>query len=213
MSISKQGIWKENSFSETLLSQYDTKFYTEPDGSVWIRIFHHGNPASVKFASTDTYTTSVYKDENRWFNCSLCYLISGTWELMYKEAFTSSSEEMKFRWTQKTNPMEGTYEDVSPTSANIVRNTSSGYSTTTAAGGIYKLNSSCYLCITNSSKGNWFGAIGAWNVWNNGIPGYPGLSTAVTTGYIDLYLRVDGYLNNKVREFKTGVTSTDFYEI
>lgn len=209
MSIKKNGIINEKVFTETLSCQYDTNYYVEPDGSVWIRIFHHNNPASGLFASTDSFTTSVYKDANRWFNVSLCNNISGTWELMIKQKLTISDAETKYRWSQKTNPMLGSYADVAPTSSNIVKNTSSGYSTT--SGGIYKLNSNTYLVVANQNNGNWFGAIGAWSEYQGGIPGYP--NTAITTGYMDLYLRIDVKSNNKTSKNKVGFISNNFYEI
>lgn len=210
MGIYKTGIVSESSFSETLMCQYDTNFYDEPDGSVWIRISHHNNPTTYKFASTDTFASSVYKDDNRWFNVSLCNVITGTWEVMVKQKTTSTATETKFRWTQKTNPMLGTYEDVAPSSANIVRNTSSGY-TVSSFGGLYKLNSNTYLVATNGSKGNWWGAIGAWGAHQGGIPGYN--AQVVTTGYIDLYLRVDNISNSKTSKYKVGFCSNEFFEI
>lgn len=210
MSIGKNGVITERSFSTSLLSQYDTNFYDEPDGSIWIRIAHHNNPTNTGlFSSSDTFTTSVYKDENRWFNVSLCNLVSGTWELMVKQKRTSSSSEEKYRWTQKTNPMAGSWSDVQPTSSNIVRNTSSGY-VNNSMGGIYKHNSLTYLVIANGNNGNWFGAFGAWTNHEGGIPGFP--NTVITTGYMDLYLRVDNITNTKVSKNKVGFTARDFIE-
>ena len=211
MSINKNGIITEQCFSTSLLSQYDTNFYIEPDNSIWIRIAHHNNPANTGlFSSSDTFTTSVYKDKNRWFNVSLCNLISGTWELMVKQKQTSTSSEEKYRWTQKTNPMGGSWSDVQPTSSNIIRNTSSGY-INNSMGGIYKHNSNTYLVIANVYNGNWFGAFGAWTNYNGGIPGFP--STAITTGYMDLYLRVDSVSNIKVSKNKVGFIAKDFIEL
>jgi len=61
--------------------KYDSNIYFEPDGSTWVHLFHHNNPASVKFASSDTFTTSVYKDADRWFNFEVCNYVN-TWELL-----------------------------------------------------------------------------------------------------------------------------------
>ena len=47
MNISKQGIISASEFSEIPVNPYDTTIYTEPDGSNWIRIFHHNNPADI----------------------------------------------------------------------------------------------------------------------------------------------------------------------
>ena len=75
LNISQQGIVKTDLFSEVITNPFDTTIYFEPDGSAWIRIFHHNNPGNARFASTDTFTTQVYKDEDRWFNVSLCNLL------------------------------------------------------------------------------------------------------------------------------------------
>ena len=195
MSFNKSGVVSDNCFAPSIISKYDRNYYMEPDGSIWIRIFHHGNPANGNlFSTSDSFTTSVYKDSNRWFQVSIVNKISGTWELMIKQKQTSSSREEKYRWTQKTNPMSGSYSDVSPSSSNIVRNTSSGYTVNTASGGMYKLNGSSYLVIANTSNGNWYGAVGSFSAYGGGIPGFP--NTAITTGYMDLYLRIDSLINS-----------------
>ena len=197
-------------YSDPISSVYDNTIYTEPDGSKWIRIFHHNNPASSGlFASDMPFTDSVYVDSNRWFNVSVCnrFVKNNTWELMVKQKTTSDASETKYRWTQKTNPMAGTWNDVQPSSSNIVRNTSSGYITN--GGGIYCMNSSSYLNIANVTSSNWYGAIGSWTVYQGGIPGYP--NTVITTGYMDLYLRID--IDNKVNMNKSGILTNQIYEV
>ena len=186
--IDKQGCVKIELLSELFANQFDLTNYVEPDGSTWIRIFHHNNPASAIFANTDDFTKPVYKDANRWFNCQILNQINnGKWELMVKQKLTSSDSETKYRWIQTVNPYTGNFNQT--VAANITKITTSGYSTFANAGGMYKLNSSTFFCINNSSNGNWFGAIGSWSTYQGGIPGYP--NTAVTSGYMDLYLRLD----------------------
>lgn len=186
-SIYKNGVVNTGELTEFIANTFDTDTYVEPDNSVWIRIFHHNNPASTRFASTDTFTTQVYKDANRWFNVSLCNYLSGSWELMIKQKLTSSSTEEKYRWIQTSDPMNGSFNDTK--AANVTKITTAGYSNNANAGGIYKMNSNTYLVINNSVSGNWFGAVGSWNAHEGGIPGYP--NTVITTGYMDLYLRID----------------------
>lgn len=53
--VSKQGVVTSGSFTESFQDIYDTNLYVEPDNSVWIRIFHHNNPASVRFSSSDNF--------------------------------------------------------------------------------------------------------------------------------------------------------------
>lgn len=191
LNVAKNGVISTEAFSEFIMNTYDTNFYVEPDDSMWIRIFHHNNPANARFANSDTFTTSVYKDADRWFNVKLCDLITGSWELMVKQKTTSDAAEAKYRWIQTTTPMGGTFDATK--AANVTKITTSGYSTNSNAGGAYVLNSNTYIVINNASNGNWFGAIGSWNAHQGGIPGYP--NTVITTGYMDLYLRIDNSYN------------------
>lgn len=187
--ISSQGIVTTSIFNETPNNPYDTTVYTEPDGSVWVRIAHHNNPASSGlFASTDSFSTCVYKDADRWLFVSLCNCVTnGLWEFMVKQKQTSSSTEEKYRWIQYINPFDARYADIA--AAQITKNTSSGYNTNDFHGGIYKYGgSNTYFVIANSNNGNWYGAFGSWAAYQGGIPGFP--NTTVTSGYMDLYLRV-----------------------
>ena len=203
--ITKQGIINASEFFETPNNPYDPTIYTEPDGSYWVRIIHHNNPASAKFASTNTFTTSVYLDANRWFFGSLANTTpNGLYELMIKQKTTSDATEKKYRWIQYTSPMGGTFGDVD--AADVVKNTSSGYSTHSSYGGIYKFNYNSYIVANNGSSGSWWGALGCWTAFNSGIPGYGG--ETITTGYIDLYLRV----SNTTSIYKENIGATEFIE-
>ena len=72
MSISKTGIWADKCFSSSIVNQYDSSTYVEPDGSVWIRIFHHNDPTNNGvFNASDLFVKSVYLDDNRWFNVNI----------------------------------------------------------------------------------------------------------------------------------------------
>lgn len=170
-----------------LSSPYDQSIYTEPDGSKWIRIFHHADPTTYKFASTNPFTTCFKTDDRRWWAIPVCNDVKGSWELMCKEKGTSSDTERKFRWIQNTNPMDGDF--ASTTSSKITRNTSSGYMTNTY-GGLYRFNNGCYIVANNGNNGNWFGAFGSWSVHDGGIPSFPGGATIKDGGYKDLYLRI-----------------------
>lgn len=168
--------------------KYDPNIYIEPDGSAWVRIFHHNNPTDNKFASTDTFTTGVYKDENRWFNFDLCNYVN-TWEFIVKSRATPDAVEYKYRWIQTKNPLNAAYADVG--SAAVTKITTTGY-TAYSWGGLYKKVSSTYLCANNGAESNWWGAVGAWSSHNGGIPGW---TTVITTGYEDVYLRIDNLTN------------------
>lgn len=172
---------------------YDQTIYTEPDGSQWVKIVHHNNPASKLFGSGNTFATTVYIDEDRWFNASLCDSVN-QWEFMVKEAVAADGTELKYRWIQDANPMTAVYADVG--SAKITKYTSEdGYNNFTSGwGGIYKKNSNTFLSQNSGTASSWWGAIGSWTAYQGGIPGF-GNNTASThiikTGYLDLYLRID----------------------
>lgn len=189
MSIDKNGIWLTKNFSE---------YIVEPDGSKWVQISHQSNADTKKFSSSNDFANGVYLDCDRWFNAGICNELS-SWEFLWIQHNTIDSKAKKFRWTQSVNPFTGTYDDIAP--GKVTYNTSPGYEISTM-GGIYKFNSSAYFVVANSTRGNWFGAVAAWDSWSGGIPGHPSYSGPVTTGAIDLYVRVD---NTVLQMLKIGV--------
>ena len=206
--ILKQGIIKSGVFSETFISPFDTNFYIEPDNTVWIRLTHHNNPTNARFSSTDPFDKSVYLNVDRWFYASIVNKITNnTYEFMIKQKKTSTGTEEKYRWIQTVNPYTAVFEDVD--AADVTKITD-GYDTVNNYGGIYKLNNNSYFVANNSNKGNWYGAIGCWNVYNSGIPAYGG--GAVTTGYLDLYLRVDNQINDIASIFTNSIIASSFIE-
>ena len=166
--------------------QYDSAIYQESDGSLWVRMFHHNNPGNGLFAQADTFTTGVYKDADRWFDIYGVVSQLNSYEFMVKQKITSDATEVKYRWIQYTNPLTATWDDVAPDK--VTRITTSGY-TDGGYGGLWKMNTKAHMAIANTVSGNWYGAAGSWTAYQSGIPGYP--NTTVTTGYIDLYARVD----------------------
>ena len=73
LEITNTGQFKNSNLNEYLV---------EPDGSVWEHVFHHNNPASNLFASTDSFTTGVYKSKDAWFNFQVCNSLSSSWEFL-----------------------------------------------------------------------------------------------------------------------------------
>ena len=177
----------------TLSNKFDSNTYVEPDGSSWVRIFHHNAPLTYGVFvhhSDAEWDAGVYGTEQKWFDVSILNNISGTWELMVKQKTTSSATETKWRWTQSYNPLTTTaWSTAQPGTATY--NTSSGYSPS-SYGGLYKSGINARLTIANASSGNWYGAMGCWALQSYGIPGYP--NTTVGTGYMDLYVRVDSLM-------------------
>lgn len=173
--------------------------YTESDGSVWVQVFHHNNPAANIFSTTNTFSTGCYVDANRWFSMHLCNSLT-SWEFMIKQRATTTSTEEKYRWAQAYNPMSTstTWDKVKPGTVTYL--SGNGYTYTTTFGGIqYNGASNTYLCGANNVQGNWWGAIGACSKFNGGIPGWNGV--AVTTGYLDVYVRIYNETSNGLSSF------------
>lgn len=176
------------SINFSLSPLYDNNIYMESDGSFWYKIFHHNNPASNMFASTDTFTAGAYDSVNCWFNVN--YLTktgvsSGSYELMVNQQLTTGGTVYKYRWIQTIDPMSATYAQT--VAANTIYNTGSEY-TATGYGGLYRKSGNTYLCGNNGTSSNWWGAIGSWTKFGGGIPAWNG--QVVTTGYMDLYIRI-----------------------
>lgn len=191
VSMTRTGNVYADSFNEIAL-KYDSKVYVEPDGSMWVRAFHHNAPAGNPFASTDTFTTGVYGNDTRWFNMGICNYMD-KWEIIYEERDTSSSADVyRFRWKQNVNPMTATFDNTK--AANITKFTlDDGYSTIGSSyGGMYRSTiGSTYLCCNNGASNNWFGAVGMYvQNWSSGAnPGYNGRT--ISSGYVDIYVRID----------------------
>ena len=210
VSFYKTGVVSADSVLDALRCPFDKQVYLEPDGSAWIRIVHHNNPASIRFASTDPFETLVYKDADRWFAAALCNSVT-KWELMIIQAVNSGDTASKYRWIQTVNPMTAAFDDVA--AANVTKITTTGYTTPGASyGGLYKRNSATYLSCNNGNSGNWYGNLGGWTVWSTGIPGYNGV--AIASGYIDLYLRLDGVSAvDKASIYKDKITTDTLIEV
>ena len=217
--IEKNGSVIGKTYTEIITSYYDRNGYIEPDGSVWIRLFHHNNPANTSnlFATSDSFTTKVYKNENAWFNMSICNYVT-KWEFLVKQKLESTSAETAWRWKQPANPMVATWDQSKL--ANIVK--IDGYSSwADNYAGIYRYTSgttplsNTYLRQANATSGNWYGATGCCTTYSGGIPGFNG--TIVTTGSIDIYLRIDNLeqseQENIVKLSKLGISSHELWEI
>lgn len=213
MSVLKNGQWKDNKFVELDLNllKYDDTIVQEPDGTYWAHIFHHNNPANARFANTysiDEWKAGFYENADKWFNVNFSSL-APSYEFLVKQKTTSDATEYKYRWIQNINPWYATYNDV--VAANVTKINTDGYTVVSYAGGMYWLNTGVKMCIANASSGNWYGGIGVVTAFQGGIPGYP--NTVVTTGYIDLYVKI--YTNNKdqaqiIKNLATN--SIEFYE-
>ena len=212
ISFAKTGVVSCNGIS-SLPGKYDPEVLIEPDGSCWVRIGHHADPTTYKFASGDPFVTGVWKDDRRFLDASYCDLVD-KWEFIVEQKQLADSAVQRFRWAQPVNPNTGTFENT--VAANITRYGSDDGYTNSGYGGMYKLNSSTYYCCNNGTKGNWMGAIGCWTAHNGGIPGYGG--TIKDGGYTDLYIRIDnvtfstGRAGCSLDKGGKGVLSPEFIE-
>lgn len=215
ISVEKTGVVSGNSLS-SLPGKYDNNVIVEPDGSCWAHIVHHADPTTYKFASTDTFATGVWKDDRRFFDASMCDLVD-KWEFLLVQKGDASTATERYRWIQTKNPNTAVFADVAAASV-TKQSSASGYSDISAAyGGIYKFNSNTYYCANNGANGNWWGAIGAWNGHQGGIPGYSGVIVK-DGGFQDLYLRIDNVTwttkraNCSFDRAGKGILVTDFIE-
>lgn len=201
--MTKTGILKAENINESDVFEYlkyDKNIYIEPDGSTWLRIYHQNSPAeNGVFNTTDDMANSVYLNEHKWFNVEVCNHLS-SWELMVKGKLTVDDKEWKVRWVQAVNPMTATYNDVAVNKVTKIIN-DEYQSSPSNFGGLYakKATNQAYLTANNGSSSNWYGAIGAYRLYNNGIPGWSAENSFVTTtGYNDLYVRIDNALENSL---------------
>ena len=169
---------------------YDKDIYIEPDGSKWVHIFHHNAPTeNGLFSTTDTFATGVYLDANRWYDIEQFVSHMSIYEFMVKQKRASTSDEEKYRWIQTVSPLTAAYADVSPSSGNITFNTSSEYESSSYGGMLYGTGANTRMRIANATSSNWYGAMGAVIYSSDNLPGYP--KTMISTGYLDLYARID----------------------
>lgn len=201
-------------FNEVLSGTYDNNIYTESDGSKWIRIFHHNSPSTNGvFSSSDSFTTVVYKDANRWFDIAKCNLVD-KWELMVETKTKSENIEIKYRWIQYANPMTATFNDVNKEDITKI----DWYILSTSHGGIYKNNNNTFISQNSGNSLSPCGYIGSWTIARTGLPGF--FDNDITTGYLDLYLCIYDP-NNEIkvsdeisRIYKTGkITSNEIIEL
>ena len=188
--IQNNGVFEAEYVSELCPDlKYDKNVYVEPDGSKWVRIAHHADPTtSGLFSWSDDFSHGVYYNENKWYDIEQTVKRISVYEFMVKQKPTINDTEQKYRWIQTANPLTATWDDVK--AANVTKITTSGYSNNSAAGGLLQASGSTRTRIANASSSNWFGAFGSCTVYStNKIPGYP--NSDISTGYMDLYVRID----------------------
>jgi hypothetical protein len=171
--IGKTGVVK----SSLILEGQTSKFKVLSDGSVWVQLLHHNNPSTNLFTQSNCWNydngTNLYSAlfllKNGDFKNS-----QGQYEFLACEKLTSASTETVFRWKQTSNPS--------------VSSTITGFSAISGSSSYsYRglLTNGNYGCMHNGNT--WWGCCGSYTPYQGGIPGF---GNVITTGYLDLYVRV-----------------------
>ena len=196
---------KTGEVDSTNFVEYGDYLKVLDDGSLWVRILHHNNPASNLFTTTNCWW---YDDDTNLYS-ALGVLKSSEWnnengeyEFLACEKLTSSSTEAQYRWKQTSNP--------------ATSNTLSGYVLISGSPGrnIGLMNKGTQACFHNGN--GWWCACGSYTQYSGGIPGFGGV---VTTGYMDLYVRVNdiqklkGLQENRTAFYKDSILTNQLIEI
>lgn len=191
---SKKGVRKLNYLTEVI----------EYKGGFYLQVSHHNNKGGTNlFSSGDAFESSfVYHNDECWSAFPLIKnhgLYNGAYEFIAIEQLGTTDNITLRRWKQTVSPFTATYATAKKDGGNFtaLENIPS------MNGGMYKLNSNTYFCITNATNGNWYGAFGSWNKHGSGIPTFNNSSSA---GIFDLFVRVSPADAQKYREFKSGMT-------
>lgn len=195
--ILKTGIVKTDNFIE-----FNDKLKVLADGSVFLQILHHNNPASNLFTvnncwlnnTTNLYSTLSLLKESGWFTSLSEY------EFLICEKLTNTGTESQYRWKQTSNPSTSS--------------TLSGYSVISGspARPCGLMNKGTYAAMHNGSA--WWVACGSYTAFQGGIPGVAGI---VTTGYLDLYIRIPdeilkGTLSDFLKMYKKSIIGNQMIE-
>ena len=203
--ITKSGNFFAFNFTESRALEQNIKILS--DGSMWLRVLHHENPASNLFTAGN-----CWRYDNGSTLYSALYLLKdnhwkydhGGYELLACEKLTSSSSEVQYRWIQTSNPA----------TSSVIR----GFQAISGP------NSDGHFIglLSNGQKGAihngdaWWCCCGSYTQRSQGLPGFGG---NVTTGSLDLYIRVGpktmkgAQTNSPFSIYEDGVLSKNIIEI
>ena len=177
---------------------------TLSDGSVWLHVLHHGNPASNLFTAANcwNYDNGSTLYSALWLLKNEEWKYNGKYELLVCEKLTSSSSEAQYRWTQTSNPS---------TSSSIT-----GFTVISGSGTYFNrglLTNGNYGAMHNGNT--WWCCCGSYTAYQGGIPGMNGV---VTTGSLDLYIRITQDIfknpeNGLFSIYETGYVQNELIEI
>lgn len=187
------------------IETFDMEIKNLPDdNSVWARIFHHNNRNGTVLWSRDErilYNT----EEDRFSRLEFMELYrhpAGHFEFMAIEPDDRSN--VICRWIQTNNP--------------VTEAVGTGFKSIAGYMNIYFALARClrdlddynsFIRKDNLVYGNWVGAVGCWRQYTyNNVLGIPGIGGGVTTGSMDLYVRIDNLIDaSNVESVKLGKNS------
>lgn len=204
-SVSQQKILKTGVVKINNLIEFNDKFKILSDGSVFLQILRHNNPASNLFTS-----------QNCWFNnepnlfsnliilkdCSMLNNLD-TYEFLGIERQSSAGTIKQVRWTQTSNPaLSSTIQGYNLISGAWYNPTGNGLKTDNTKSAMHNSNV-------------WWGACGCYTSYNGGIPGY---SFVITNGYLELYIKIPeeilkGNFDGFLKFYKKSILATQLLEI
>jgi len=79
---------------------YDNNIYVEPDGSLWVHLFHHNAPATNGYFTDITdeqFEHSIYLNKHKWFNMEVCNYVN-KWEILTVRRYSSENDFVRNRW-------------------------------------------------------------------------------------------------------------------
>lgn len=167
---------KAINFSDYMWDGYEL---VEMSGCTWLRLLHHNAPATNLFKEStkgNSVSDNLFSKLYLFTNSDRFKGNGGKFEFVAKEKLESSSAENTYRWAQTSNPTASTVTGYSL----ISQTYSAGRNFGLKNGGSYG------FCHNGST---WWCCCGSVSAYQGGIPGFGGV---VKTGYIDLYIRVDG---------------------
>ena len=175
------------------------------NGSVFLKILDHNNPASNIFTANNCWLNN----SGNLYSCldilrtSDIFKGAEEFEFYSTEKLTSSSTETSVRWIQTSNPATTS----SATGFSLVSGTASYLTAGLANAG----TKGCF----DISGSTWWCCCGAYNQYKGGVPGFNGV---VTTGYLRLWVKlpdevVKGSADDIAKFFKRSVYARHFYEV
>lgn len=206
--------------------KYDHNIYFEPDGSAWVHIYHHNAPSTYGVfthaddskVTNEEFEESIYLDEHRWFNVGICNYVD-KWEIMTVRRAKDTNNFVVNRWIQPANPMTAEAAEVlndllTIISGSTYMNENGTYNSSYSYNGYgYLGNTAAFIYAYTGTSTSYYGAIGQKQFWNGGNTPFNSTSksNAITTGSVDLYLRIDNVTfttptKTKVTEYGTWST-------